>query len=128
MSLSDYKTRYMHSYMNLVSFNYMKNYHSHLSSVRRFFSNDNCFTHFVVKKKKEERETNLGTKWNMIHNLDLHFYCSVEIGLSNARKGETVIINFIQSLKKKSTLEIPQATLLGSLHNSFKKSAHKTWQ
>lgn len=64
----------------------------------------------------------------MIHNLDLHFYCSVEIGLSNARKGETVIINFIQSLKKKSTLEIPQATLLGSLHNSFKKSAHKTWQ
>lgn len=127
MSLSDYKTRYMHSYMNLVSFNYMKNYYSHLSSVRRFFSNDNCFTHFVVKKK-EERETNLGTKWNMIHNLDLHFYCSVEIGLSNARKGETVIINFIQSLKKKSTLEIPQATLLGSLHNSFKKSAHKTWQ
>lgn len=128
MSLSDYKTRYMHSYMNLVSFNYMKNYHSHLSSVRRFFSNDNCFTHFVVKKKRRERETNLGTKWNMIHNLDLHFYCSVEIGLSNARKGETVIINFIQSLKKKSTLEIPQATLLGSLHNSFKKSAHKTWQ
>lgn len=128
MSLSDYKTRYMHSYMNLVSFNFMKNYHSHLSSVRRFFSNDNCFTHFVVKKKRRERETNLGTKWNMIHNLDLHFYCSVEIGLSNARKGETVIINFIQSLKKKSTLEIPQATLLGSLHNSFKKSAHKTWQ
>lgn len=127
MSLSDYKTRYMHSYMNLVSFNYMKNYHSHLSSVRRFFSNDNCFTHFVVKKKKEERETNLGTKWNMIHNLDLHFYCSVEIGLSNARKGGTNY-KFHSIIKKKSTLEIPQATLLGSLHNSFKKSAHKTWQ
>lgn len=108
MSLSDYKTRYMLSYMNLVSFNYMKYYHSHLSSVRRFFSNDNCFTHFVVKKKKEERETNLGTKWNMIHNLDLHFYCSVEIGLSNARKGETVIINFIQSLKKNLPLKSPK--------------------
>lgn len=109
MSLSDYKTRYMHSYMNLVSFNYMKNYHSHLSSVRRFFSNDNCFTHFVVKKKKKrERETNLGTKWNMIHNLDLHFYCSVEIGLSNARKGETVIIDFIQSLKKNLPLKSPK--------------------
>lgn len=38
----------------------------------------------------------------MIHNLDLHYYCSVEISLSNAEKGETVIINFIQSLKKKS--------------------------
>lgn len=62
----------------------------------------------------------------MIHNLDLHYYCSVEISLSNAEKGETVIINFIQSLKKKSTLKIPQATLLGSLHNSFKKLAHKT--
>lgn len=62
----------------------------------------------------------------MIHNLDLHSYCSVEISLSNAEKGETVIINFIQSSKKKSTRKIPQATLLGSLHNSFKKSAHKT--
>lgn len=38
----------------------------------------------------------------MIHNLDLHYYCSVEISLSNAEKGETVFINFIQSLKKKS--------------------------
>lgn len=68
----------------------------------------------------------------MIHNLDLHFYCSVEIGLSNARKGE-IIYKFHSIIKKKSTLEIPQATLLGSLHNSFKKSAHKsilsfTWE
>lgn len=31
----------------------------------------------------------------MIYNLDLYFYCSVEIGLSNVRKGEIVIINFI---------------------------------
>lgn len=41
----------------------------------------------------------------MIHNLDLHFYCSVE---SNARKGETVIINFIQSLKKNLPLKSPK--------------------
>lgn len=44
----------------------------------------------------------------MIHNLDLHFYYSVEIGLSNARKAETVIINFIQSLKKNLPLKSPK--------------------
>lgn len=96
MFFLDYKIRYMYSYMNFVFFNYMKNYYFYLSSVRRFFLNDNCFIYFVVKKKKKrEREMNLGIKWNMIYNLDLYFYCSVEIGLSNVRKGEIVIINFI---------------------------------
>lgn len=48
----------------------------------------------------------------MIHNLDLHYYCSVEISLSNAEKGETVIINFIQSLKKKIHPQNPPSNTL----------------